>query len=214
MKQHPPARRRDLVIAVPDADIEIALAAIIGRPESLGTRPIEAILRRLPGRDPGCRTRGVDFLRMYCDTFEHALIVFDYDGSGASIGPAALEAELEQRLAANGWQDRAAVIVIDPEIEAWVWSGSRHVDRVAGWSQCIPALREWLVDEGFNPTARKPDRPKEAFQRALRYKGKRPSPALFKELAERVSLKRCTDVAFQKLVTTLQSWFPVAEHEG
>jgi hypothetical protein len=53
----------------------------------------------------------------------------------------------------------------------------------------------------------KPARPKEALEAALRVVRVPRSSAIYKALAEKVSLSRCTDPAFLKLKTVLQQWF-------
>lgn len=213
MSQTAQSALTDLVVLVPDADLENTVLGLFNRPESLRIRPVKPLIRRHQGRDPGCRTTGVDLLRMYGDRFKHALLMFDREGSGRDAQmPDALEAELEEKLARNGWQDRAAAIVIDPELEVWVWGDSREVDQIIGWGGRIESLRDWLVAHKIISTPNeKPRRPKETLRKALRHAGKRPSPALFRQLAERVSFKGCTDRAFQKLITKLQMWFPQSQ---
>jgi hypothetical protein len=201
---------KDLVALVADKHQEEALKGILTRTKSLDIRTVSAEVYVDKGRDPGCRTRGPEFLRSFVRQFQYALLVFDHQGSGAESTPAAeLEAVLEKRLEAAGWSGRSAVVVIEPETEAWVWSPSRKVDAVLGWFGRIPALRDWLVDEGLSarPDA-KPNDPKEALERSLRHVGKRPSGAIFRELAQRVSIQHCPDRAFQKLWTCLKNWFP------
>jgi hypothetical protein len=56
--------------------------------------------------------------------------------------------------------------------------------------------------------ATKPERPKEAMKAAMRQVRKSSSSSVFRELAEKVSVHRCTDPAFQKLRDTLREWFP------
>jgi hypothetical protein len=85
---------------------------------------------------------------------------------------------------------------------------SNHLDQVAGWAGCQPPLRRWIADAGFDVDERgKPVRPKESFRAALRHAQKRPSPALFRQLAERTSVERCVDPAFAKLKAVLRAWF-------
>ena len=118
-------------------------------------------------------------------------------------------AEVEERLARNGWGDRARVIVLDPELESWVWSDSPHVPRILGWSRTRPVLQSWLVERGLlEENQIKPVRPKEAMVAVLRSVRKPRSSKIYQRLAENVSLARCTDPAFEKLRTTLQQWFP------
>lgn len=136
--------------------------------------------------------------------------MFDRDGCGRhGQTRQQLEAEVEKNLRSAAWGDRAACIVIDPELENWVWSDSPHVDSVLGWEGREPALRGWLQAQGYwNAGSPKPDRPKEAVEEALRNVRKPRSSALYQELAESVSLERCSDPAFLRLKTLLAKWFP------
>ena len=207
-----PEYRGDLFVLVADKDMEQTLNGLLGRPQSLCIRSVTCKIHPHPEHDAGCRTGGVDLLRTFCNQYQHALLMFDREGSGRDDREAGeIENELEKQLARNGWNDeRAAVIVLDPELEIWVWSDSPEVDRIMGWSGQIPALRDWLVDEEFLTVREgKPGRPKEAFRAALKEKRKQPSAALFKQMAASVSFGRCTDSAFQKLTTKLREWFPV-----
>jgi hypothetical protein len=139
-------------------------------------------------------------------------VIFDREGCGRQqLGRELLETEVEQRLAASGWGDRAAAVAIDPELEIWVWSDSPEVDAALGWSGRDPSLSNWLVAEGFrNANERKPREPKRAVEEALRIARKRRSSAIYEQLAKRVGLQRCADVAFLKLTATLQRWFGTA----
>ena len=56
---------------------------------------------------------------------------------------------MEERLAANGWNDRAKAIVVDPELESWVWADSRVVEDVLGWPGHAEDLRSWLCSNEF-----------------------------------------------------------------
>jgi len=119
-----------------------------------------------------------------------------------------LESEVEQRLSTAGWGDRAAVVVIEPELEAWVWSDTPHVDEALGWKDKRPSLREWLISEGFlAEDDTKPGRPKEAMEKALRLARKKRSSAVYGQLAKRVSFQRCTDPSFLRLRQVLAGWF-------
>jgi hypothetical protein len=200
----------DLLALVADRNMEAALAGILSRPKSLRTRAIAFDLRVHPRKDPGCCREGVAYLQVFADKYSHAILVFDHEGCGRESSTATeLETELEAQLQAAGWQDRACAIVLEPELEIWVWSDSPHVAGQLGWAERKTDVRSWLQQQGLwkagNP---KPDRPKEAVEAVLR-KVKRPrSSALYKSLAEKVSLSRCQDRTFFKLKTTLHSWFP------
>jgi hypothetical protein len=62
-------------------------------------------------------------------------VLFDYYGCGAEheMAPEEIEDEVEEKLSRSGWEDRARCVVIDPELEVWVWSDSPEVDRCLGW---------------------------------------------------------------------------------
>jgi len=208
--------QRDLILLVADHQIEAAIQGLLSRPRSLAIRPLNAVIRTHPENDPGCYLRAHDLLRASRIRYAHGIVIFDREGCGNEAEPReALEAEVEERLARNGWGDRARVIVIDPELESWVWSDSPQVDRVLGWTGRMPTLRTWLTETGFLKEAEtKPGRPKEVMQAALRLVRKPRSSAVYRELADNVSFRRCVDPAFKKLTTTLQTWFPPEEHSS
>lgn len=202
---------RDLVALVADKNVEFALRGLLSRPAALGIRPVAFRVFVHPERDPGCLRKAAAFLRPQTAFFRHALVVFDREGCGKDEQPRTdLETEVERGLAGAGWDDRAAVVVIDPELENWVWSDSPEVDRVLGWTELLP-VRDWTRSQGFTWSHGKPARPKEAMQAALRHVRKPRSSALFAALAQRVGLERCHDPAFGKLRACLQRWFPAGE---
>ncbi len=205
----PRGEARDLILLVADSNMEYAVRGLLSRPPALGIREVTFSVLPHPEHDPGCLLRAPEFLRSFRGRFRHALVLLDREGSGRETTTRQdLERDLEERLSTD-WGDRAAAVVIDPELEIWLWSDSPHVDAVLGWKGRSPALRSWLVETGFSSSrATKPERPKEAVEKALRIARKPRSSALYKQLAERVTFKRCTDPAFQKFGEILQTWFP------
>lgn len=115
----------ELLIIVPDQDIEYALRGLLSRHESLDIRPLiekqDFEIRRHPQRDAGCRTGAVAFVRPSIKTHQYVLVVFDHeDGRVAGRNrkkqsAAETENDLQQELERNGWQERAAVIVADDD---------------------------------------------------------------------------------------------------
>lgn len=202
--------QRDLIFLVADRNIEAAIQGVLGRHASLQIRPVSAVVRTHPQKDPGCYLRAHDFLGPFQRRYGYAMVVFDREGCGKEhIARERLESDVEERLAANGWPDRSRALVIDPELEAWVWSDSPHVDTAMGWAGKTPALRRWLIGQGLlRSTEPKPPRPKEAVEAALRQVRKPRSSAIYRELADKVGLERCIDPAFLRLKDTLQQWFP------
>lgn len=200
----------DLVVLVADGDIEQTIRGLLSRPQDLSIREIHYEIYKHPNHDGGCRTDGHNLLRPFHSQARFALNIFDHDGSGKESLPATeVEQESSSLLAKNGWGERAKAIVIEPEIEQWIWSDSLVVLRIMGWDRLTPTLRQWLTERGYYSSAEqtKPQQPKEAFRAALKESRKKPSASLFRQMAERVQFDTCSDRSFNKLKQTLQNWF-------
>ena len=133
----------------------------------------------------------------------------DFEGSGTGCANAlGLEVELDTRLQPH-WPERAKAIVIEPEVDVWMW-GSDNVLRDAFRWEGPRRIRDWLRDQGYQfNDQEKPERPKEALEAVLRHCKLPRSSALYQEIASKVSLPRCVDPAFQRLRSQLMRWFPV-----
>lgn len=203
------APKKDLIVLAADKNMEFAIKGILSRFKSLGIREVSTDFRVHMENDPGCLVRGHDFLKPFSQKYCHALIVLDHEGSGKeSEKRESLENSIEERLANSGWEDRAAAIVIDPELEAWIWSNSPHVDSILGWQGKEPCLLNWLQSREYLASgAIKPTRPKEALEDALRAVRKPRSSSIYLQIAENVSIERCIDPSFLKLKETLLKWF-------
>ena len=204
---------RRLIALVADRDIQETLTELFRRPESLGVRRFGFEITRHPGRDGGCRADAANFLRQHLRTFHHALVVFDRHGCGSNVSREEIETTVQQDLHRNGWEHRCRAVVIDPELEAWVWSGSRVVSEALGWGHRYNELLSWLTENGlWHEECPKPIDPKQAMGRALEgappATRQRRSARVFGEIAAEVSFAGCQDAAFQKLLSTLREWFP------
>ncbi len=209
-----PEYSKQLVILTADLDAENTFHGILGRSESLHIRPLseqDYDIVRHPQHDSGCYGQAVPFLQTYHLSHRYALVVFDRHGSGKEeLDRTVIEEEVENQLENAGWKERCAAIVLDPELEIWVWSDSPHVDAELGWKGKKPSLREWLVSQEFLKCGSvKPWDPKRAMEEALRLGHKPRSARIFSCLAKKVSLDRCSDPAFIKLKQCLQKWFPI-----
>ncbi|GMV60075.1 MAG: hypothetical protein AMXMBFR72_31680 [Betaproteobacteria bacterium] len=199
----------DLVWLVADKNMEATVRGLLKRPAALAIRPIDCETLVHPRRDPGCFHEASAMLAGYRDRARHALVLLDRAWEGApEASAAALESQLEATLARDlgaGW---ASAIVIDPELEAWVFAQSPHVDEALGWTGRQPKLREVLVQRNlWAPQAAKPSDPKKAVEHALRAVRKPRSSSIYRQLAERVTLQGCQDRAFQRLTMLLKEWF-------
>ena len=205
----------DLIVLVADLDIEQTIRGLLSRPHRIKIDSVSFEIRRHPNRDAGCRTQAAEYLRPFIGRYQRALVVFDLHGSGSTVSREETQQEVELRLGTNGWRDRARAVVIEPELEAWVWTRSPHISRALGWESRYDRLRAWLESEGlWPPEIPKPPDPKRAMQRAMERaalrKRVRRSSTKFHDLAQRIDSRSCQDPAFSELRATLQDWFPAA----
>lgn len=160
------------------------------------------------GNDPGVYTKGHELLRPYQRSHQRALVVLDCEWEG-SPGKAAIVEHITARLIKSGWSaDAVKVIVIEPELENWLWQDKPQVADVLRYRDGVP-LRQHLANHGLWPVdADKPPRPKEAAEWVLKQTRQPRSSAIYQKLAEHISIKGCTDAAFGEMHAALQIWFP------
>lgn len=202
---------RDLIVLCADQDARLGLEALLARGPSLGFRAIDFLVIRHPNRDNGVFQQAHDLLRSQHKLFSYALAACDLEGCGKEkkLPRGKIESLVEQRLQANGWERRAAAIVIAPELEAWVWGDWRALSTQVGWPGGEDSLRSWLVERGLvRENQPKPDRPKESLERVLRQSNRSRSSSLFAALGAAADTTSCIDPAFAKLINQLRHWFP------
>lgn len=202
--------RKDLIVLAADKCIEAAVRGLLSRPPALGIRSVAADILRHPEKDAGCRMHGVDFLTPLSASYTHALLMFDFEGCGDAVTPVLEQENTLRQGLARVWGQNADVLIIEPEVDIWVWSTSPHVESILGWKDRKPSLREWLTESGhIRAGAPKPHRPKEALEAALRVVRKPRSSSLYGNLARTVSLKECADPSFFRFRGILRKWFGV-----
>ena len=204
----------NLIILVADRNTQFLMQGLLTRHQSFGIKDLSASLDQIFvhfQRDPGCYNQCSEFLRPFALDYNYALVIFDHEGSGQeNKSREEIENELENKLSLSGWENRAKVIVLEPERESWVWSDSPHVEKILGWEERTPSLKTWLQTNGFLENDEiKPARPKEAVEEAMREVRKPRSSSVYQRIAEKVSFKNCTDASFIKLKETLQAWFSI-----
>ena len=206
------AEKMDIVMLVPGNDEYATFDALLSsRKRSLRVRDVRYEILKHPRRDPGCFHEAPGVLQPYQNRAHYALVVLDHEGSGQEERTAdEIAADLGIRMAQSGWStNRTAVLVLQPELENWVWSDSSEVARAIGWTGQNPSLRRWLMDRGVWPQGEdKPSRPKECFEFALREARTKRSSAIYRELAEKVGLQRCQDQGFHAFLAMMRKWFP------
>lgn len=207
----PPDTRKDLIVLAADLNMKLAFTHLLKRHHSLGIRPISVDVIIHEHRDPGVFRDAHNTLQAQCRNYRYSIAVCDREGCGGEhLTREQLEAIIKGNLSRH-WPDRSAAIVIDPELEAWVWTESNALVQAIGWSGTFSALRDWLQQTGFDFNGPvKPTKPKEALERVLRHNQKKRSSALYGKLSSTVTLTSCTDPAFEKLCKVLRSWFSPA----
>jgi len=206
------------VILVADSNMAATFRGYFSRNQwhrSLGCGPFEFnpdlgkdLLVDKGGNDPGVYNRAHELLRPYLKSHQRALVALDCEWEG-SPGRNAIIEDITGKLIASGWKaDAVKVIAIEPELENWLWQDNPLVADALGY-QGQQDLRRLLEQQGFWPAdATKPPRPKETAEWVLRQTRNPRSASIYEKLARRISVKGCTDTAFQELNATLRAWFP------
>ncbi|MCL2641325.1 MAG: hypothetical protein FWD53_10800 [Phycisphaerales bacterium] len=205
--------KSDLAVIAADGGIERVIRGILNRPESLGIRPLQGVkYSAFRPLDHGAYSRGHELAAQYQNTHEHALLIFDFDWKGRPADDASeMTREVENKLA-KIWGDNGRCVIIEPELEIWIWSDSPHVAKALGWDE-MPELRRWLEQQKlWEAGSPKPADPKKAYLRAIREKKIPPSNAIFNELAMNISFNRCQDRSFLRLKKVLRDWFGKETH--
>ncbi len=200
----------DLLVVVADGYQEKLMDSLLERvPLASQTRDFSYFIVKNPGKDPGSLNDSHELLRPFINQYSRALVIFDFEGCGAeNLSRAEIEAKVLELLERNGWEGNSCVVVIEPELENWVWIDNPNVEEAIGWEKS-ESLYQWARREGLIADGEsKPFRPKEAFEEALRISDTPTSASIYKKIAEKVSYKGCTDLAFLKLINQLQVWFP------
>ena len=203
--------KKDLVVLVADGQQQAVIETLlVKRHQSLNIRHLRKMeefqIFAHPQRDPGVYTNGGAFLSSFVKQYQYALVLLDAEWEG-SPGVRQIKEKIEDDLKYYGWENRSSIVVIEPELEIWVWSSSPKVSEILGQTmekiRCLGQQNN-LWEKG----SPKPQRPKELMEKVLRQTRKPRSAAIFKRLAAQVSLRRCEDKSFQKLKEKLQTWFP------
>lgn len=211
---------RDCVFLLADGNMEAVFQGFFSRERfhlSLRTGNInfDARIDIVSGlNDPRTYTQAHELLRSYQQTHRYAVIVLDKEWEGSPPTAEEIIENISANMVACGWdREKFEVIVIDPELENWIWQESPHVVEAFEY-EGPPSLRQWLRDQDppmWLDGEAKPRRPKEAVQAVVRMTRVPRSSATYRQITERVSIKGCTDPAFLSLCECLRRWFPAGE---
>jgi len=202
---------KDLIVSVADSYQEKVIEALLPRvPISSQTRAFTFEIIKNSGHDSGSYNDSHELLRPFINQYNFALVLFDFEGCGAEHLKTKKEIENDvlELLSVNGWDRRSAVIVIQPELENWMWMDNPNVQQAIGWER-QESLYNWARNEGhITDNANKPAKPKETLEKALKISETPKSAAIYKKIAAKASYRNCEDESFMKLIQQLQAWFP------
>ncbi len=205
---------KDLIVTVADGHQEKVMEALLPRiPIASQTSGFSFDIIKNPGKDSGSYNDSHELLRPFINQYRYALALFDFEGTGVeNLSPEQIETNVRELLNNNGWLNRNAVIVIQPELENWMWMDNPNVAQAIGWEKEI-SLYEWAKQEGLIREGRsKPDRPKEVMEKALRLSGTPLSASIYGKIAGKVSYNRCEDISFRQLIQQIKNWFPLSDN--
>jgi hypothetical protein len=217
------AQENELVVLGADADIVAVVETLLfSRHRSLGIRELarpRVTVIKDGYHDSSTPVHVAELLQTFSQTHERALIIRDFEGSGYEAeGVAALEQAIKSALVIKGWGlDRVEVVVVEPEIEAWLRLDSTHLESLVRNQRRATAgldsaafkakVADIVTKEGGVWPNSKPQRPKEAFERILATYKIPNSASLFRKLGSKESLQGCSIPSFLKFRTTMQKWF-------
>ena len=201
---------KDIVFLVADGNMEKFFDGLLPRVYRVSqTSEFTYDILPNPTHDAGNLNDSHEYLRPFIRQYRYAMVVFDHEGCG-SEGKSVqeLETNVQELLDRNGWENRSSVLIIDPELENWVWIRSPRIKEAINWKY-EEEIVDWVAAQNyaFNQVG-KPIRPKEAFEAVLRHARTPRSSSIYKKIANQVSYKNCTDTAFLKLIRQIKLWFP------
>lgn len=212
---------RDCVFLVADSTMSAVFASFLERDrrcDTLGTGPFrfdaELDLVTAQGNDPDVFHNAHKYLQGHLETHGHAVVALDFK-FGHHFTPAGLVATIEANLRRTGWaQGRFVVVLIQPELEAWIWQDHPRLDDVflerLPRAQRPPSLRVWLREAELWPDGlAKPPDPKLAAKRAIAAFRCGAQKQVYTKICRTVPVRRCQDAAFGDLRNALRRWFPV-----
>lgn len=202
---------KDLLVIAADKDAEFALKSLLLRIpgiEKLKEFSFDVITHQ--HRDPGVVNQGVEYARPHINQYRYLMLLFDYEGCGKEKNSReVIETSLEKSLCSNGWDDRCACVIFEPELESWLWVNKSHLHDIADWDN-EQDVYEWIKTKGykFKPETNKPVRPKEAFDSILKKQRIPHSSSLFAKFGMKAGYNECVDPSFTKFIEILKKWFP------
>jgi hypothetical protein len=201
----------DLFVILEGSGDEVVLEALLKRPSDLGIR---AVTFKCERRSSAVRTQGPDIAREQRREFRYVICLWDHGGSGREQQPPSrVQGEVQARLNRNTLKGCSKALIIDPELEIWLWQDSAAIasalgvgeDRLAEW------LRDWQRKHFPTQTVETLVRqqPKEALEEVIKQSGKKRTSTLYRHITAVANLNLWSgEASFRRLCRTLRRWFP------
>ncbi len=134
---------RDLFFLVADSNMEYAIRGFFERGAThqiLGCRPFEFdpgrdrdIVVAAGDNDPGLYVRANEWLKARATGYRHVVVMIDAEWEG-SPGAEAIRNKLGKHIEDAGWAAADGLgLVLEPEVDIWLWSDSPHSATTMGW---------------------------------------------------------------------------------
>jgi hypothetical protein len=236
---------KPLLFLLADSECASTLRGFFGRDKfhkSLGCGPIklddasfnpEKDIRVHDRRDPGVWKDSQTILFAERQNYEKCLVILDEAWEGAPTPDKIIE-DIEGLVVneARWTRGRFEVILIRPELEAWIWQRNTHIVEAFGFNGTDKELWAMLEQKsltlepgkkkyrfapantlaGFPPawpkSEPKPKNPKGLVEALTHECRSGPVSGVFNEISSTISLRGCVDPAFKRLRDTLRTWFP------
>jgi hypothetical protein len=212
---------RDVIFHLADGNMEKGLKAFFARDDwdfVLGCERFEIdplsendFFRVGGDTDGGIWKHAADNLRPFRAKYEHAVVILDADFA-PNPGADVLRQDISAAMLRSGWPtERFLVVIIEPELEAWLWAPNLNVAQAFGFGD-FERLRAALERENvWNRGEAKPHDLKAARNFAAKQGGKKTGGPIFKAVFSTISqaaCERCEERGFICLRNALQEWFP------
>lgn len=194
------------------------MQALLNRVHGLGIRHVTF---EFDLRFNTVRTQGPNIARERRRRFPYVICLWDHRGSGQEHKPASqVQGKVQAHLNGNTLKGCSKAIVIDPELEIWLWQD---------WTAIAVALKveekqlaKWLKNyqQRQFPTHSVQELvqrfPQEALEAVVQQAGEKPDSALYGRIADAANFELWSkEPSFRQLRRTLRRWFPQRrESEG
>ncbi len=205
---------RDVVFLLADNEMKSCFEGFFSREhyhQSLRCRRFDYELFQDPlSKDSELFYNAHTLLANHFHSHSRAIIVLDWQWNESDKTRVEIEQYIEKNMLSAGWlHERFEVICIEPEVDIWLFQDNDNFLNQFRYFNGPRALRKRLATDGKWAAGHpKPAEPKEAIEHALFLGQSRSRSVLYKRVCSKVSVRSCQDAAFNKLMTTLQRWFP------